>query len=109
VFPHYFIEHPTEVRDIYLGPASYLWAALAGPIYGLHVAGLRGALKACGPTLLSLLVLAAIVAGSMYLPKPIQAIGLVAAPVFLFAYQARRIVEEMRAIYAARGWMVHQI
>ena len=53
MFPRYFIEHPTEVRDLYLGPASYFWAALTGPIYVLRVAGLRGALKAAGPTLSS--------------------------------------------------------
>jgi lysylphosphatidylglycerol synthetase-like protein (DUF2156 family) len=109
VFPRYFIEHPTEVRDLYLGPASYFWAALAGPIYVLRMAGIRGALRAAGPTLLCLLVLAAVVAVTMYLPKPIQAVSLVAAPLLLFAYQARRIVELVRVIYAARGWTVHQI
>ena len=109
MFPRYFIEHPTEVRDLYLGPASYFWAALTGPLYVLRVAGLRGALKAAGPTLLSLLMLVAVIAATMYLPKPLQAIGLIAAPILLFAYQARRIVELVRIIYAARGWTVHQI
>jgi hypothetical protein len=109
VFPRYFIEHPTEVREVYLGPASYFWAALAGPLYVLCMAGLRGALKAAGPTLLSLFALAAVIAATMYLPKPLQAIGLVAAPVILFAWQARRIVELLRMIYAARGWTVHRI
>ena len=109
MFPRYFIEHPTEVRDLYLGPASYFWAALTGPLYVLRVAGLRGALKAAGPTLLSLIILMVAIAATMYLPEPIQAISLVGIPVFLFAYQARKIVQLVRVIYAARGWTVHQI
>lgn len=109
MFPRYFIEHPTEVRDLYIGPASYFWAALAGPIYVLRVAGVRGAMKAAGPTLLLLLALVGVVAVTMYLPKPIQAIGLVSVPLLLFAYQARRVVQLVRTIYAARGWTVHEI
>ena len=56
-----------------------------------------------------MIILMVAIAATMYLPKPIQAISLVGIPVFLFAYQARKIVQLVRVIYAARGWTVHQI
>lgn len=109
MFPQYFIEHPTEVRDVYIGPGSYVWAALVGPLYALRVAGLRAGLIAAGPTLLALAALAITFAATMYVSKTTQFILLGTGIVFVAVYQSRKVVQVVRAAYIRLGWTVHEI
>lgn len=109
MFPHYFIQHPTEVRDVYLGPGAYILAALAGPLFALRTAGLRAAMAAAGPTLLALAALAVTFAATMYMSKATQSIVLVFALIWLVVYQARKVIEIIRTAYSELGWIVHEI
>ena len=109
MFPHYFIQHPTEVRDVYLGPGSYVWAALVGPFYALRIAGLRAGMIAAVPTLMALAALAITFAASMYVSKTTQLILLVTGIVFVAVYQSRKVVQVVRAAYTRLGWTVHEI
>lgn len=109
MFTAYFMEHPSEPRDIVIDRWSYLLAAIAGPFYALWLAGYREALKVAAFSLLAIAAIIVVIGVTSYMSYFNQALGLVGAALAYFAFQAHKTIAIVKRTFMRRGWCVNEI
>jgi hypothetical protein len=100
-------EHPVTEEQVFIRPASYVWAGLLGAAYVYRV-GRDGVGRAALINLASAVVLIGFFQMSLFLPPTRQLLALAFFVPLLVLLQGRWMISIVRRGYARAGWKIYR-